>query len=329
MANRDIEARLNKLAEHRSDPTSTAGVAAIRAALGDRSNVVAASAAKLVGEGELSEHGPTIAAGLERWLSASPGRDKTARAKTAFAEAARALRLDVEELFIRGAHTRQPEPVWGGSVDVAAELRGICGMALAAEDHPESLDLIADLLADPEPQARIAGARAVAALGRPAGLPLLRLRAQLPDDDPRVAEECFAALLALDPGESLEFVTRLLLPPPGSPAVPPETQEAAALALGESRVDGALSALVAWSDRLLDPNRRPVAWTAIAMLRSPAAWDHLVRQVATAHLDDAHTALRALAPWSHDETLAARVLDAAEQRGDRALCEAAKRLFDE
>ncbi len=324
MAKGGIEARLRALAAWRDDPTAAEGAAAIRAALGDRSNAVVAAAARLISEHELSEHRDGVAQAFAKWMAAS--KDKQALAKTALAEAARVIRADVDDLLEEGLRRVQKEPVWGGTVDAAAELRGICGMALAAEDHPDALHFIADLLADPEPQARIGGARAVAALGRPGGLPLLRLRAQLPDDDARVAEECFAALLALEPEESLPFVGRFLAPPAGR-EVPAETQEAAALALGDSRVHGAEPVLVAWADSLFDPDRRRVAWTAMAMLRSPAAWDHLVRLIAAGRTDDARAAVTALAPWSHDEALATRVRQAAAEHGDRSVARDAEAEF--
>ena len=49
---------------------------------------------------------------------------------------------------------RSHQPLECSVRDAAAELRGVCGMGLAAGGHPRAALTLAQLLADPEPVAR-------------------------------------------------------------------------------------------------------------------------------------------------------------------------------
>ena len=67
-----------------------------------------------------------------------------------------------DALFLIGMRWVQREPVWGGTVDVACELRSMCAMALLRLGHPSAATEVAELLADPEPAARAGAAHAIA-----------------------------------------------------------------------------------------------------------------------------------------------------------------------
>ncbi len=54
------------------------------------------------------------------------------------------------------------EPVWGGTADTAADVRGTCAIGLVATGYPRALVAIAALLYDAEPDARLGAIRAAA-----------------------------------------------------------------------------------------------------------------------------------------------------------------------
>ena len=144
----------------------------------------------------------------------------------------------------------------------------------------------------------------------PAGEPLLRLRALTREPDASVLTETLSALLSLAPARSLGFVERLLDHPDAA------TQEAAAVALGTSRLRDALPVLRGWWDRTSDVDLRRTGLLAIAMLRHDDAIAFLLAQVAEGTGPDARDAIAALATYRHDDALRARVEAAVEQRSD-------------
>ena len=64
--------------------------------------------------------------------------------------------------------------MWGGTVDVACELRSVCAMGLLRLGHPSAAIEVAELLADPEPAARAGAAHAIAYSEDARFAPLLR-----------------------------------------------------------------------------------------------------------------------------------------------------------
>jgi len=235
---------------------------------GEGSHAVARAAA-LVGELGLEALVPDLVAAFPRFMEKLPRADPGCSAKTAIVEALRRLGHDDRELYRRGAGHVQMEPVFGGRVDTAVDLRGASALALAETAPVDVLVDLANLLADPEPPVRISAARAIAAHGRGAGIPLLHLKAGAGDPEPRVVSECLLGLLRLDAREELPFVASFLQK--GG-----DSAEAAAVALGESRLAEALPVLAAW----LEPARRRglgrPALLAIAALRRAEAVDLLL-----------------------------------------------------
>ena len=76
------------------------------------------------------------------------------------------------------------EPVWGGTADTAADVRGTCALGLVATGYPRALVAIAQLLYDAEPDTRVGAIRA-AANGAPREAELLlRSKALAGDEEP-------------------------------------------------------------------------------------------------------------------------------------------------
>jgi len=266
-----------------------------------------AHAARLVADLGLDGLVPDLVAAFPRFFDDLPRTDPGCAAKTAIVEALRHMEHDDRELYRRGAAHVQLEPVYGGHVDTAVDLRGASALALAETAGADVLVDLANLLADPEPPVRLSAARAVSVHGRGSGIPLLHLKALAGDTEPRVVSECLLALLRLDPQQELPFVASFL-------ERGDEAAEEAAAALGESRLAEALPILREW----LEPARRRglgrVALLAIASLRRDEAVELLLSLARDEEPPIARDALAALASIGNDAALCARVKAAVETR---------------
>jgi hypothetical protein len=209
-------------------------------------------------------------------------------------------------------------------VDTAVGLREACALGLARTSHAEVLSALAELLADPEPRARAAAARAIGDHGRIAAIPLLRYKALAGDEEPRVIVECLNALLHLDARGSLPFVSGLLEPTSAHGRTAPDRAERAATALGESRLAEAFPVLREWYPKAAARRLGRTALAAIAALRRDEAFDYLLSLVREGEVPEARDAIGALAGHG-DEPLRARLRAAAA--GRPALADAVERAL--
>lgn len=309
MAKRDrTQAGLDQLAADVADPHAPQARAAIGKALRDRSNLVVAAALQVIAEYELTGFEDAMRAAFEHAMIEPVRNDPACRTKMGVVKALDVLREPADELFSIGIRHVQAEPVWGGSQDSAVTLRGMCAMALVNRGHPDAMIELARLLADPERDARRAAADAIAASGDArTGVPLLVLRIRSNDPESEVLGACFAALLSLAAEQTFDFVVEHLR------ARDPLVVEAAALALGQERPEGALTALREFAERSLGDLRR-LALLSIAMLRSEGAWAYLLGHVTESSPPVARDAIEALAVYRELPGLAERVLEAVERR---------------
>jgi len=317
-----LEERLARVHESAADPTRPDALPALREALRSKIGILVAAAAPAVGEEETAALIDELPAAFVRLLDRPIERDPGCRGKVAVARALHRLDRWVEEVFARGVRTVQREPVWGGSEDTAAELRGVCGLAYAHAGRADALDILAELLADPERTARAAAAQALGDAGRPDAAALLRYKALVGDDEPAVLAACFASLVALSGEAALPFIARFL-----TGGERGERAEVAALALGESRLAGAFPVLRAWCEDSPPAARAQVGYLALALLRQDAATDYLLGLVETADRKDAIAAARALATFREDPALAGRALAAAAAHPDRAVGAEVRAVF--
>lgn len=315
---RALEETLKELHRLRADPGSEASQAELRRIVARDSSLAVAKAAAIVGDFTLGALVADLKAAFDRFFAEPARSDPGCAAKRAIVEALRRLDEGDLELYRRGSRHVQMEPVWGGQIDTAVELRGSSAMALAEHGGDDVLTDLADLLADPEPPVRISAAHAVSVHGRAAGIPLLHLKALAGDAEPRVVTECLLALLRLDAERSLPFVAGFL-----DKSVGPA--EAAAAALGESRLREAFPVLQGWLDRSAVRGLRRVALRAIASLRRDEAIELLLSLVADDPAPAAREALEALASVGRDDALGQRVRAVAESRPE--LAEAVTRAF--
>ena len=314
---RRLEDRLAAIDRIEASPDE-AELAELRQALGAKTGILVAAAARVVGDLAIDSLVDQLPAAFENLLERPVERDPGCRGKAQIARSLIQLERWFDRVFARGVSHVQREPVYGGSEDTAAELRGLCGIAHARLGHHDAPLVLAQLLADPERAARAAAAQGLGDSGRPDAIPLLRYKALVGDDEPAVLAACFGSLLALAPDDSLPFVAAFL-------EREVEQAEVAALALGESRREAALPLLLAWCDGAMGEQRR-VGFLAIALLRLEPATAHLLAVVEGGEPDEALSAARALATFRDDPSLSARIATATAGRA-RASRDEIRRLF--
>lgn len=314
---RPLEETLAALRGVREAPRAGESRALLARVLREEGSHAAARAAALVGELGLDALAGDLVGAFPRFLEDAVRGDPGCSAKTAIVEALRRLERDERALYRRAAVHVQMEPVYGGRVDTAVDLRGAAALALAEAGGGEVLVDLAHLLADLEAPVRVSAARAVGVLGQPGGVPLLHLKALSGDEEGRVVSECLLALLRLDPEGSLPFVAMFL-------DRGPDAAEAAAVALGESRLAEALPWLRGFLGRASGPGLVRTTLLAIASLRREEAIAALLELTRDAPGPLAREALAALASVG-GESLRERAKAAAASRPE--LREAVERAF--
>jgi HEAT repeat protein len=279
----------------------------LRKRVGDRSNLVVAAAAVIAGESLLVELSRDLEAAFDRFLVNPVKNDKLCRAKVAIVQALDRMEHDQSDVFRRATRHVQLEPVWGGTEDSAPPLRAAAVVALARAEGSGALPLLVDALADPAKEVRTAAASALGAVGTEGAGLVLRLKVRVGDRDPDVLSECLGGLLSVDPKENLSLVTDFLDPSN------PGACEAAALALGRSRLPEALEPLKGcW--RCHSPDLRQQVLLAIAILRRPSASDYLIELVASEAEPTATAALSALRIYKSDPRLLERIEKVVRER---------------
>jgi HEAT repeat protein len=288
----------------------------LAAALVHRHCRVVAKAARLCAEALLYELAPALIAAYARFLDKPAKTDPGCLAKKAITRALGMLECNDVDFLLAGLRYRQPEPVWGGTADTAVDVRCQCAMTLVASGYSRALASLTELLHDAEPGARVGAVRAIACGNPREAELLLRSKVLAGDEDAAVIGECFTALLAVEPEESVAFVARYLAEGDDS------SKELAALALGESRLDAALAPLrAAWDDALVADGVRRALLRAAAAHKSEAALDWVLSVVADARTKAATEILESLAIFRHDKRLAERLGALVRERAEPELQE--------
>lgn len=300
----DPQARLQRLqAAADGDPAAFTAVA--RAALGDPHPLPVARAAQLCGERLRYDLEGDLIAAFERLRPLPFKQDPQCIAKGAIARALVALDCQDAAFYRAGLRLRQPEPVWGGSLDTAVDLRATCALGLVQTRDPRALIDLVGLLADPEPRARAGAARAIACAEPLAAEAVLRAKALIGDTEPEVVGDCLAGLLQVEPEESPGFVAGFL------DAQDPAVAEQAALSLGASRLDLALDLLrERWEAEPLKRDTHRILLRGAILHRSGAAFDWLLGIVARGDPRTAAWLVEELAVYRSNARLGERIKDA-------------------
>lgn len=211
----------------------------LQLALGQKSSAVVRKAAMLASQAGLPELTEALIAAYHRQT-----QDPGCETKTAIVRSLIELEAPVEEFYLSQRCYRQHEKAYGGSVETAGELRGLCLLGLARCNYPRLLEVLVDLMLDEDLNTRLMAVRAAGDSGQPSAVPLLRLKA-LTEREPEVIAECLISLLHLAPEETCGWIGERLLE---------AHWEACVLALGCSRHKAAL-------DLLLTQYRPSMLWT--------------------------------------------------------------------
>jgi HEAT repeat protein len=288
----------------------------LRRLLADPNAYLVNEAARVTAELELPELIPDLVAAFQRILAAPAAVDKGCHCKNRLVEALMRLDASAPEVYLAGLKHVQMEFSVPPPVDTAAVLRGLSAHALVRMDYPGAAFLVAPLLLDPEPSTRAAAADALAGTGEELCGAILHVKMLAGDEEPDVRGACYRGMLALAPRRYLPVVAAALA----------KGEEAAAIALGESRQPEALPAL---KDALETggPEMQDSVMLGIALLRSEAANAFLVELVRDAPEVRAIAAAHALALHRHDARLVARVREAAAPRRSRKLAKAIEEKF--
>src|ERR1700722_9525737 len=212
MASREIEKKLERLSSLREAERGDA-IAALRKALEDRANVVAAKAAKIAGERELHDLIPDLVRAFDRLFEKPVERDPQCWGKNAIAVTLRDLGYQSAAPFLRGLRHIQMEPVWGGREDTAQVLPAACCAALpqcADLTRDDVLRRLVDALADVSDRVRADAARSIEHMGGADCALLLRLKARMGDKEAHVTGQAFESLLRLERDGALSFVAEFL-----------------------------------------------------------------------------------------------------------------------
>jgi hypothetical protein len=310
---RKTEDSLEELHHLRGRLPSTEAAAELRVYLRHKSNLVAAKAAQLAREFEVSEVRSELVGAFGRFMQDPAKTDRGCSAKTEIVRALESFGATEGAVFLTGIRHIQMEGSFGPPIDTAAGLRAASAMGLVHMYHPDAMLETVSLLVDREADARVGAVRALAWSGWPESVPLLRLKVLQVDRSVDVMGECFTALLAIAPGSSVDFVARNLDSPDAAVA------EAAALALGESHLAAAVEALVTkWGVHPTETLRSALV-AALALARTDSAFDFLFSKIETTNEKIALEIVSALALYRHDDRIRNRIAALVEQRQSDAL----------
>jgi len=318
---RKVEEQIEGLTRLREAPPEEA-VSALRKALADRVNLVVAKAARIVAERQLQALLPELLQAFTRLFEDPVRRDPQCWGKTALAAALKDLGYSESAPYLRGLQHRQMEPMWGGEADTAENLRGTCLLALVAcpdVERGEALRCFVDALTEKAHTIRVEAARGLGQMAGDEGALVLRLKARLGDESAEVMGQVFDSILAIEGARSLPFLAGFL-------KRADERGEEAALALGSSRLAGALDVLRQAWNVARDRDFRAVLLRAISLSRLDVALDWLVELVRDGRLADAKAALEALALHAASEEIRTQVKAATDGREPELMAEFQKRF---
>lgn len=307
MAQRSFDEQMEALDALKGRALDAASELLVKQAVGNRNNFLAAKGARLAEDAGLTEFLPELLAAFDRFFANAEKSDPQCWAKNALSHALAALGCRDKEVFLRGLRHRQMEPTWGGKSDSAATLRANCAHALVdceGVGNEELLILLLDPLVDSDKSVRVEAVRAIGQIGALA-VPVLRLRALIPGEEPEVQAACFGALLAIERSAAIAFVAGFL------DAGDEEAGEAA-FALAETHLPEALAALLGRKRGCVDEWFGSVLLSAVALTRLPEAMDFLMDLIVR-DTRDAPLAIEAIGRTGPSDELRTRVEQAVEQ----------------
>jgi HEAT repeat protein len=302
-----FEEELATLSSVGADPRSDDARQRLLDGLRSKRSFVAARAARLIKEHHLEGFDDELTALFDRCMPDAVKNDPSCAAKVAAIEALDYGESGDAEPFLRAAAHVQLE----GSSDTAAPMRARAVLALARIGHGDFDLVAAQLLTDKTPPVRQAALDALVHRGDRANAALALFKLRIGDEDPLVTLAAMAALLALAPARGIEELRDLV------ESQDEDKRELAAVALGQSRRDEALTVLLSALERCARSDERVALLRGAGLHRSERALVALLAVIADSHEADARAAIEALGPRRFEPGIADRVRAAAASN-DRA-----------
>jgi HEAT repeat protein len=306
-----------KLARLRAlpDAPEAEAIAELRRLLADDNVFFIIEAAKMAKKLEARQLEKDLVEAGKRLLRSKDLADRGCNAKRVVFDALVTFETYSTELYLEGLRYRQVEYTPPGPPqDTAGSVRGLSAHALVRIDYPEAIFEVAPLLFDDLPEVRVAAAEALASTGEQICAAILHARLLAGEEEPDALGAIYRSLLALAPKRYLPLVSAALA----------KGQDAAALALGESRLPGAFSVLKDALERSFGDLEGSVL-LSIALLRMEEATAYLRELVEKAPENRAAKAIEALALHRHDARVADRVAEIVKARKSKKLA----RVFNE
>ena len=260
--------------------------------LADKTNLVIAEAAKLIGEFEVTELESELQAAWNRLIEhADPVKaDKGCTAKTAIIETLGNLNHDDSEFYLTAIQYRQIEPGWPDAQDTAENVRAGCAFAIARSQQLRIVDKLTafvDYLQGSRSD-RINAVKAITDTRHESAIPLLRLKLLSGDPEAEVMGTCMSGMLDLATQRSIPLVAEFLSNPTEN-----VVYEAAA-ALGVCGKPAAVEALINALKRTGNKDQQRSLLISIGLSRDPSAINFLISQLEARR--DIETVLEALKP---------------------------------
>ncbi len=311
MPNRRVEEQLEALKALCAIGLNETTIRVLRRALVDRVNLVIARAATTVAGTQATALIPDLVQSFTRLLEKKRDADPQCWGKNALAQALKDLGHAECSLFVRGMQHVQREPVWGGQVDTAITLRGICAFGLVqCTDLPrrEILRHLVDALTDPEARVRADAARALEEMNGEEVVLLLRLKARAGDKEAAVTGQVLECLLRLQGDEVVPFVAEFLR------SDVEEIRDEAALALGTSRLASATEMLIETWRKQQNLGRGSGVLRGLSASRQERALEFLLEILRDGREWEAREALAALELHRETKEVWAKVREIASDR---------------
>ncbi len=299
----------DKLARLRSFADAPEGhaIAELRQFLGDDNAFLLAEAAKLTKSLELRALQLELETVCRRLLNKEIG-DRGCIAKRCVLDALVTFEAHASDIYLLGLRHEQWEHSFGPPEDTAGSVRGLCAHGLVRMEYRDAILDVAPLLYDHLPEVRVAAAEALAYTGEQNCAAILHVRLLAREEAPDVLEAMYRSLLALAPKRYLPVVGKGLS----------EGQEAAALALGESRLPAAFPVLTAALEKAVGDLEATVL-LSIGLLRMDEATAYLRELVEKAPENRAVKAIEALGLHKHDERIADKIAEIVKTRKSKKL----------
>ncbi|MHB1456637.1 MAG: HEAT repeat domain-containing protein [Armatimonadota bacterium] len=289
----NTEEILIRLRQIKRSSISAEDIAFLIKALSGTNHIVVEQAAFVMGRTGNSDFIPHLITAFHKYID-SPERDKGCMAKESICKALDSLKCFAEDVYLRGVKHVQMEPVFGGREDVAANLRGLCALALTRISYPDIHFVLTDLLMDKEIQTRRTAVNLVSALGSERSELLLRMKALTGDEEPDIMGSIFTGLLAMATKRSIPFVAGFLS------SEDPFIAGQAAAALGQSEDEDAFKVLRDYWKENTDLNFTKPLLLAIGLTRRDTAFHLLLEVVADGGKNSALAAIEALEIYASD-----------------------------